>query len=388
MTHFTVLVIGDNPEDQLAPFHEFESTGRDDQYVSNVDFTAVARVEYMADTRTMLVVPPGAVSTTSLKYELFKHPVHGTLISLFEDCFKVQPANRDPLTGDKYVVPEGYLQLTVPCNEIMPFSKWEEYYYGYPTVSHNSLFTKPYPEDLKYGYVLLDAEGEVSAVIKRTNAAAQWDWFELGGRWAGKFKLRAGCSGVTGSKGSGMESIRTGWVSAARLGDIDLEGMVFEERAKASKQFDDYWAVVSKYPKAYGRQECQKALSVNIKESSGSALPIDPQNPLSELRSQVAVNKFYGEQPAIKALQETLGSNWDCYIDTFGHDRDAYIHERCSAVMSTFALLHKGEWTARDTYWGAGSAEQVPQLEWNKVINNLLVTLPADTWVSVYDCHI
>lgn len=39
MSHFTVLVIGENPEKQLAPFHEFECTGIDDEYVIDVDKT-------------------------------------------------------------------------------------------------------------------------------------------------------------------------------------------------------------------------------------------------------------------------------------------------------------------------------------------------------------
>lgn len=39
MSHFTVMVIGPNPEDQLAPFHEFECTGFNDKYVQDVDKT-------------------------------------------------------------------------------------------------------------------------------------------------------------------------------------------------------------------------------------------------------------------------------------------------------------------------------------------------------------
>lgn len=39
MSHFTVLVIGENVDDQLAPFHEFECTGQNDQYVQDVDVT-------------------------------------------------------------------------------------------------------------------------------------------------------------------------------------------------------------------------------------------------------------------------------------------------------------------------------------------------------------
>lgn len=41
MSHFTVLVIGpeDKVEAQLAPYHEFECTGEDNQYVQDIDIT-------------------------------------------------------------------------------------------------------------------------------------------------------------------------------------------------------------------------------------------------------------------------------------------------------------------------------------------------------------
>lgn len=42
MSHFLVMVIGDDPEKQLAPYHEFECTGRDDEYVVDVDKTGEA----------------------------------------------------------------------------------------------------------------------------------------------------------------------------------------------------------------------------------------------------------------------------------------------------------------------------------------------------------
>lgn len=43
MSHFAVLVIGDDVEAQLQPYHEYECTGIEDQYVINVDITNEAR---------------------------------------------------------------------------------------------------------------------------------------------------------------------------------------------------------------------------------------------------------------------------------------------------------------------------------------------------------
>ena len=43
MSHFSVLVIGDHIEQQLQPYHEFECTGVNDQYVQDVDVTNKVR---------------------------------------------------------------------------------------------------------------------------------------------------------------------------------------------------------------------------------------------------------------------------------------------------------------------------------------------------------
>ena len=39
MSHYTVLVIGDNVDKKLAPFHEFECTGLSDEFVQDIDIT-------------------------------------------------------------------------------------------------------------------------------------------------------------------------------------------------------------------------------------------------------------------------------------------------------------------------------------------------------------
>lgn len=39
MSHFPVLVIGNNPEELLQPYHEYECTGCNDEYVQDIDIT-------------------------------------------------------------------------------------------------------------------------------------------------------------------------------------------------------------------------------------------------------------------------------------------------------------------------------------------------------------
>lgn len=53
MTHFVGLVVAETREEidaLLAPFHEFECTGRDDEYVVDVDKTEEARERYAKET--------------------------------------------------------------------------------------------------------------------------------------------------------------------------------------------------------------------------------------------------------------------------------------------------------------------------------------------------
>lgn len=45
MSHFTVMAIGNDPAELLAPFHEFECTGQNDQFVQDVDITEEVQKE-------------------------------------------------------------------------------------------------------------------------------------------------------------------------------------------------------------------------------------------------------------------------------------------------------------------------------------------------------
>lgn len=46
MSHFKVIVIGDDIEGSLQPYHEFECTGVDDQYVVDIDITDQVQKEF------------------------------------------------------------------------------------------------------------------------------------------------------------------------------------------------------------------------------------------------------------------------------------------------------------------------------------------------------
>lgn len=128
MSHFNVLVIGPKSEKELEvalkPFHEFECTGFNDQYVQDIDRTDEARAEYDA---------LRAEQETDGKTESFAQFV----------------------TND----------------------------FGWSVVPYG---TEPDKEgEHKYGYILCDASGDVVKCVDRTNPNKQWDWYQVGGRWSG-----------------------------------------------------------------------------------------------------------------------------------------------------------------------------------------------------------
>lgn len=125
MSHFVVMVLGDDVEKQLAPYHEFECTGWDNEHVQDVDVTADYRLDFE------------------------KYGNEGQdFVAYCESDGKppVYLAN-----GDK------------------------------PDFGNRNDVNSRGPH--KYGYTEVAAGGAVR-VIDRTNPNKKWDWYVEGGRWS------------------------------------------------------------------------------------------------------------------------------------------------------------------------------------------------------------
>lgn len=174
-----------------------------------------------------------------------------------------------------------------------------------------------------------------------SNPNSKWDWFSVGGRWAGFFKLKAGASGVQGHhrakdfariSGETIEDLPADRVDQARKGDIDWEGMKADAIESALKS----WAV---YEEALSKGE--------VKEGDGYW-------------------KFGVEKDDTK---------------------ESFVKRHSS--QCTLAVLLNGEWYERGSmgWWGIVSDEK-PQDEWQEQFDKLLSSLPDDTQLTVVDCHI
>lgn len=135
MSHFCVYVVGDDVGEQLAPYHEFECTGLDDQYVQDIDKTEKARQTY-------------------------------------------QRSGLDTPLREDEELPEN----------VSHEAWWISQYFGAGILHPGEARTEAH----KYGFVEVDEQGEVLRFVDRTNPNAKWDWWVVGGRWSNSLKTKFG----------------------------------------------------------------------------------------------------------------------------------------------------------------------------------------------------
>lgn len=309
MSHFTVLVTGPDVEEQLQPYHEFECTEEDDQYVQDVDITEEMQKDFEE---------------------------HG---------------------------------------EGRTFLEFMKYWTG------RTLLTSPPLPSHKFGYILQNEDGSYK-VIRRTNPNAKWDWYQIGGRWSGFFKLKPEGSGALGDRSLLMREdppVKSGCADVAFKGDIDFEGMEEESRLKAIERYDFFENFVSKLPEGERTfmpwKECWNHLKTeNVDE----------------------VRKFYNSQPVIQLVQrlpidskDALSEHLRWNTDDYAVSREEFIATAVAESWSVFAVLHEGQWISRgDMGWWACVSNEVDEKEYRRRVRELILSLPDDTLLTLVDCHI
>lgn len=184
MSHFTVLVIGENPEKQLQPYHEYECTGIEDEYVVDVDYSDKIKED--------------------LSRELF--------VGNRKDNFALDYHYNEDKAKEEF---ESYKKMT----RLEYINKTEE--------------------DLdEYIQEEFGVEKKNGVWYRKTNPNAKWDWYELGGRWTGMLKMKAHAVGELGSPGLMTSPAEEGYADQARKGEVDFDGMREEAADKAAKAYD------------------------------------------------------------------------------------------------------------------------------------------------------
>jgi hypothetical protein len=341
MSHFAVMVIGDDIESQLQPYHEFECSGIADQYVQDVDRTEEARTEFAERTETRLRAPDG------------------TLHSFFDERggwrpeFSQMDSGSAILARRTYFVPEGYEKIEVPAHTVESFTDWASGWYGWAIVPFGK---KPDIEDAhKYGWIELDAAGEAKRLIDRTNPNKKWDWWQVGGRWSNRLLLKGGEK-----------------ADSARKADIDFDGMRDAAAAKAGERWDK--AAAAKIAAGY---------SADSRWDSWTHF-----RDVVHAGNIGAARDAYHAQPVKQAVEKGLDNPWDG-VDEYLVPRDDYVQSARDGAAVFYALVKESQWIARGTMgWFGMSRDEIDDGEWDRKVNEMLNGLPDDTRITIVDCHI
>lgn len=335
MSHFAVMVIGKDVEKQLQPFHEFECTGIDDQYVQDIDKTDELREAYKKDKQKCLRSPEGKL-VNYYNNQFYRNPTPAEEESqhVFNKGQKV------------HFIPEGWVEVEVPVCEMMTEAEFAADNYGDEIIvtSQDQIDKKG---KNKYGHILVDG-GTVCRYIDRTNPNKKWDWYQVGGRWSGMLLVR------------GQEK------NSAIKKNIKVGLMRGKEEEECRKHYAEFAAI------AKGRTW----------EPWDSVIKRFPENKIDEAR------EFYGSQAVIEDLRkdrEFCFDNNDQYLRSL----DSLVKEARDSAIVTFALLKDGKWFERGEmgWWGIVLNEQDRDV-WNAQFNKMFDELPDDTLITIVDCHI
>jgi hypothetical protein len=405
MSHFAVMVIGPNVEAQLAPYHEFECTGNDDQYVQDVDETEEARDTFNKHMTTRYRDPEGNLVspynsegnhnpmfwreltpeeeakflTGSEYYQDYDEKEHG--IRLYTSDHKDGEGSR---TRAFAWPSEGWTVVEVPESTVRTFAEFCEEYYGHKIVPFGGQPNFDYTLDEegrqvdsnhKYGYTIVDENGEVVKTIDRTNPDRKWDWYSVGGRWNGYFKLKPMTMGVLGTPG--LQTMNSDYEPAGEdradmimKGDIDIDGMRWEAGEEAAKTYNTFLDVTRDLPLPLTWKQVQERNTTDGKVDWGAA------------REQ------FNSQPMIEALRSNRETIW-FDIENFMCSKETYVERARNGALATFAVVKDGKWYQRGNmgWWGMVSDEE-DRDTWYKQFSDLIDGLPDDTLLTVVDCHI
>lgn len=311
MSHFTVLVIGENHESQLAPYHEFECTGENDQYVQDVDVTQEMQEK----------IDKGESIEDALGW-------YGLDDKIVDDESKVDKV------GDK-------------C-------------------AH------------KYGYAIVQ-DGKLVKAVNRTNPNQKWDWYQVGGRWSGFLKLKAGAHGLYGQRSwANPGEDEAGYCDQAKKSDIDFEGMRNEAGERAAKNWDLFDKHLAQFKDGFlSWDEVRKSHEdMDTARNEYHAQPL--RKAMSELASRDS--KLSEEDRSFFVWLE---------VEDYLQPRESFIQQQRDKAIATFAVIKDGQWYERgEMGWWACVSNEKEQSDWNRQFNELLDGLPDDTLLTVIDCHI
>jgi len=333
MSHFTVMVIGDDAEKQLAPYHEYECTGVDDEYVIDVDCT-----DEVQEWKDKIIYAGITKKDGEPDYE-------------FHEAAAIKNLN------------------------------------GWTTMSRAE-WLKSKGEDLAteisdwFGYQLND-EGQY---IRHTNPNSKWDWYQVGGRWSGFFKMKdtINSGGQLGERSwtNKDKEIDLNYADVTTKGNIDIVGMQDGIRKRSETEFDNLVAAMGD--------------TTPVSWSATREEYLENGKTIEQARVVFHDTEF---KKSISAWQEEngteIGSFFGDIYDEFylrlpmNQARVRYVETAVMNVVTPFAFVKDSQWVEKgEMGWFGMSSNEMEKDDWTQKFYDMFMALPDDTILTMVDCHI
>ncbi len=340
MSHFSVLVIGNDVAGQLAPYDENLEVER------YVEVKEPGNHWFAADARKSLGLDEDA-PVTAEQVVAYHNGQYANEASLF--------------------VHEGQVGKWSTRN---PKSKWDYWREG----------------GRWHGFWLLNAEGAETLALAAHVEAARYEALKATAEYS---EFAAILSRLGGKDWDPPNSKRGVRANSAIKRHVDLAGMRAEAEDDARKQWTVYVAAVCDAVREHGMGEPWSQI---YERAMGS--PIDAP----DLPNHDAINRARHEwrvQPYIRALCSHHDLWWindpHGYFgpDLDEHSCDAFVKRAGDCAFAPYAVVKDGEWAAKGRMgWFGMSDEQVSQTGWNDRVAALIESLKPNARLTIVDCHI
>lgn len=226
-----------------------------------------------------------------------------------------------------------------------------------------------------------DAETDRIYTDSTYNPESKWDWYQIGGRWTGYFKVKSIANRddiINGEPGLMTASNRdVSRCDGGKKANLDLDGMRDEAAAEASAKYDRYHALVAGWPEAKPWSYFVR----HVDQGDGSGYTIEQ------------ARMDYADQTRVKLVRDT---EFDVFfgpdaIEEYAKPREVLVEQaRASAVPGYAVLTRDGKWMAPGSmgWFGMSNDDEDSRAHYLEVANRYLDALPDDTWLIQVDCHI
>jgi hypothetical protein len=388
MTHFSILVMTSSKPSKsmidriMAPFREYD--GEDDAFVRDVDVTEEARKAFTTVKTRRLRSPDGKIHG-SWGPEHYRDPTPEEMVVI---AANPHVGSKDGMVWDTrrwpdglgrrpkvLEAPVGWYEVELTASEHMSFPEFIEYWHGYSGIRQGE--TPDYEDAHSSGFYVMDDAGEVLQVFRRYNPQGYWDWYEIGGRFAGELRVFEPSKAVPGADHWSGAAPENGF-DICQKGNLDLAAML-ETRKRARRDLINQIAERADI----SLETLERVLHLE-RQANDLWMELTEPRPRGEAYLEW-VRQHFEEHDL---MQKVSAAVFDTPRLKEGQTLEEYIAD--TVPISVHAVVKDGKWHQRGRagMFASMHEETMSAEEWKEFQTKLIHDLPDGHWITVVDCHV